>query len=689
MGEQDDIEPTSIPTVPRGPSERDTAVKPVGSEIAALAQRPISDAESSALTLPPSDAPDSAPIRVPRGREPRDRPSSPGSSPRYVARSVLGEGGMGIVRLGHDPVIGRDIAIKTILKDRDARPDLRTRFLREARVQGRLEHPSIVPVYDMGTDEDGATYFTMRRVHGVTLASVLEKLGAGDPAATEKHSRHRLLSAFSSVCLAIDFAHERGVIHRDLKPGNVMIGDYGEVYVLDWGVAKVEHASDWHAPSEDSDSQATRAGSHVGTLGYMSPEQLTGSEIDRRSDVYALGALLFEILTYLPLHAGSAPEITGSTLVGADARPSVRAPNRAVAPELEALCVRATATKPQDRFPTARALVDALQKYLDGDRELERRRALATSYAEEAKTRAAVALSDEDPTNESRALAMRDVGNALALDPENRSALRTMTRLMVHPPRQTPPDARHAMDQSRLELMRVTARMGALVFATWFMWLPLIVWMGIRGYTSVIVTSLAFAVALVLCLLDARADHVPADRRSATIVLFACVGFASLTRLFGPLVLLPTALFGFSIVYVQNHFRPALSLAAFVGGIGLIVVPTALEALGALPASYTFEGGEMRIVSGMTAFPRVPTLVFLVVSNVVIIASIWRLTRRLQRALADAETRVLIQAWHLRLMVPEEARHAVRAPTVTEGHVTLEHLPASLPKSEVAEKHEP
>ncbi len=678
VGQNDDRETGNRTTSPRVASAQDTSVTPPP------------DAFSSP-TLLPSDDPSSDMRHVPqRASEPRaSSPSSgtSGTSPRYLERSVLGEGGMGIVRLGHDPIIGRDVAIKTIRKDRYARPDLQARFLREARVQGRLEHPSIVPVYDMGTDADGATYFTMRRVNGVTLGSILEKLGKGDSETREKFSRHRLLSAFGSVCLTIDFAHERGVIHRDLKPGNVMIGDYGEVYVLDWGVAKVADSPDWQMPATDAETHATHAGSYVGTLGYMAPEQLSGTEIDRRVDVYALGALLFEILTYTPLHSGSPPEMTATTLIGVEARPSVRTPDLEVPPELEAICVRATATKSSDRYPTARALSDDLQKYLDGDRELERRRELSVSYSEQAKPRAALALGDEDPTNEAREQAMRDVGNALALDPENRSALRTMTRLMLHPPRKTPPDALLAMKESRFELMRVTARMGAFVFSMWFAWLPILGWMGIRSWASVVVASLAFGAALVLCLLDARKAHEPKDERSAAILLLACVGFGALTRLFGPLVLLPTALFGFSIVYVQNHFRPSLGTVAFASGIALMVLPTLLEYFGVLSPSYAFEQGGIRIVANMASFPREGTLLFLLVANVVIIGSIWRLTRRLQRALADAEIRVVIQSWHLRLMVPEEARHAVRAPTVKEGKVTLQQIPASLPKTEVANKH--
>jgi serine/threonine protein kinase len=626
-----------------------------------------------AATVPPRDDPTSPGRREPM---PEPRPSEPVLRERYSTRSVLGEGGMGVVRLGHDAQIGRDVAIKSLRADRAARPDLRARFLREARVQGRLEHPSIVPVYEIGKDPDGTPYFAMKRIVGETLEDILIRLAKGHPETVAKYTRHRLLAAFGTVCLAIELAHERGVIHRDLKPGNVMFGNFGEVYVLDWGIAKVDGEGEIASAEADTLLAATRAGSYVGTLGFMSPEQLAGDEVDRRTDVYALGALLFQILTYEPLHVGNEAEITASTLTGAVGRPSERAPEREVPLELEALCLRAIASRRTDRIASARALYEELELYLDGDRERARRRELSDAYADAAAPRATAALEGRDPDNQAREQAMRDVGNALALDPGNRRALRTMTRLMVHPPRETPKDALAAMEDSRLELMRVTARMGAFVFSTWFLWMPLLVWMGIRDYVSCGVASLAFGGALTFCALEARKSHKPTDRMSAVILALGAVGFCALTRLFGPLVLLPTAVFGYALVFGQNHFRPRFGAFAFGLGVALLLVPTVLEYVGLIPRSYAFENGEMHIVPQMAGFPREGTLLFLGIANVIVMTSIWKLARRVQGALADAETRVAIQSWHLRLMVPEEARHAVRSPTVNQGRVELELLPS-------------
>ncbi|MEO8797922.1 MAG: serine/threonine-protein kinase [Polyangiaceae bacterium] len=192
---------------------------------------------------------------------------------RYQSRTKLGEGGMGEVRLCRDGRIGRDVAMKVIRTDRHPSSEMRARFLREVRVQGQLEHPSIVPVYDLGTGKDGETYFTMKRVRGQNLADILDGIRLGDPAAIEQHSQRKLLAAFQSVCLAIEFAHSRGVLHRDLKPTNIMLGAFGEVYVLDWGIAKIMNEDESEGPAskvQDSDpSLETQVGAFVGTLGYL------------------------------------------------------------------------------------------------------------------------------------------------------------------------------------------------------------------------------------------------------------------------------------------------------------------------------------------------------------------------------------------------------------------------------------
>jgi serine/threonine-protein kinase len=153
---------------------------------------------------------------------------------RYQAGKRLGEGSMGEVIAARDTRILRNVAMKRLhVEHHNERPDLRDRFLREARVQGQLEHPSVVPVYDLGVDHEGREYFTMKRVRGNTLEQIIRGLRDKDPEFTSKFSRRKLLTAMSRICLAVAFAHERGVVHRDLKPSNIMLGDYGEVHRQD------------------------------------------------------------------------------------------------------------------------------------------------------------------------------------------------------------------------------------------------------------------------------------------------------------------------------------------------------------------------------------------------------------------------------------------------------------------------
>ncbi len=256
---------------------------------------------------------------------------------RYDVGRVIAEGGMGEVRLAEDKYIGREVALKMMLPEAQQDPSLRLRFEREARIQGQLEHPSVVPVYDLGTGRDGSVCFSMKRVRGLTLEQIIEQLRQGDPAVAETYSTHRLLLAFSTACLAIEYAHQHNVVHRDLKPSNIILGQFGEVYVLDWGVAKVlgPTADPFLVTGESDDEEdgteadeadghvATAAGTLLGTPGYMSPEQVSAAleTIDTRSDVYALGAVLFELLTLEPLHQGDDLErLFLSTLKGADVR---------------------------------------------------------------------------------------------------------------------------------------------------------------------------------------------------------------------------------------------------------------------------------------------------------------------------------------------------------------------------------
>ncbi|WP_026602556.1 serine/threonine protein kinase [Methylomonas sp. 11b] len=292
----------------------------------------------------------------------------------YSLRGAVGVGGGGQVLLGFDERIGREVAIKELL-DQAANEDaeLSARFLREARITGRLEHPGIVPVYDLGKKQSGAPYYVMRLVRGDTLAKALKACNAEMLAEHALARRLSLLDRLIDVCEAVAYAHSKGVIHRDIKPGNIVLGPFGETIVLDWGLAKVENEADLapllHAASTQAadDGELTRMGDILGTPAYMAPEQANPDFgiVDTRSDVFALGCILYYLLAGHPPLRGSADEIL-ARLSSLAPMPSARDPKLPMPLELIAICDKALAKDKSLRFPNAASLADELCAYRDG-----------------------------------------------------------------------------------------------------------------------------------------------------------------------------------------------------------------------------------------------------------------------------------------------------------------------------------
>jgi eukaryotic-like serine/threonine-protein kinase len=296
---------------------------------------------------------------------------------RYAIGQLHAEGGIGQVWLAHDRQFDRDVAIKTLRPELLQHDRVRSRFLQEAQITGQLEHPGIVPVYELVAGVGlGSPFYSMRFVRGRTLVDAArdyhKKRLAGKDEPLDLVS---LLSAFVTVCNTVAYAHSRGVIHRDIKGENVLLGDFGEVFVLDWGVAKLlgtrEKAASSTAAAEllPADPNGTIQGDIVGTPAYMAPEQAEGRTelIDRRTDIYGLGAILYEILTGQPPFDGASTlELLAKVVRDAPTPPRALWPQ--VPTKLEAICLRALSKDPADRHASAAELGEEIQTWQDAER---------------------------------------------------------------------------------------------------------------------------------------------------------------------------------------------------------------------------------------------------------------------------------------------------------------------------------
>lgn len=292
---------------------------------------------------------------------------------RYAGFLRVGKGGSGLVRSCRDPHLGRIVAIKTLHPHLSTSAFHRSRFIQEARIMAQLEHPNVVPVHELGVDEkEASVYFTMKRVEGATLLQVVKALHEKADEYTERFSPARLLDVFFQICQAVAFAHSKGVLHRDLKPENILLGSFGEVLVMDWGLAKVQGEEEPQGRLDLSgveEADATLPGTVSGTPLNMSPEQAMGdiAAVDERSDVFSLGGLLYHILTLeRPFGGKDVIEILHNVIHEDPPSPRQRTPDRGIARELDAICMKALSKRREDRFQTLAEMIDELQRYREG-----------------------------------------------------------------------------------------------------------------------------------------------------------------------------------------------------------------------------------------------------------------------------------------------------------------------------------
>jgi hypothetical protein len=368
----------------------------------AIAFGPLSEA------LP---APDSA--AAPEGPSP-DRSDGFGPAGRYQVQGELARGGMGVILLGRDRDLGRELAIKILREDHRNNAAMARRFVEEAQIGGQLQHPGVVPVYELGRLSDGRPYFSMRLVKGQTLAALLQ--ARPSPA----DDSMRFLVIFSQVVQTIAYAHSRGVIHRDLKPANIMVGAFGEVQVMDWGLARVlrrRGSEEILSPSTSNDHSPvqtmrtglpageTQAGSVLGTPAYMAPEQARGEidQLDERCDVFGLGAVLCEILTGQPPFTGTShSEILRQAANGELDEAHARLEGCGADPDLVRLARACLAADPAARPGNAGLVADGVSVYFARVEKRMRAAELAEAQAQAASTLIAAMAARESSSGGSR-----------------------------------------------------------------------------------------------------------------------------------------------------------------------------------------------------------------------------------------------------------------------------------------------
>jgi serine/threonine-protein kinase len=498
----------------------------------------------------------------------------------------------------------------------------------------------VVPVYDLGVDDKGRPWFSMKRIRGVSFEEIFSALRRGQPEFVARFNRRRLLSAFSSVCLAVDYAHSRGVLHRDLKPSNIMIGDFGEVHLLDWGLARVHGASELPV-AKRSEAQAlshTLNGELMGSPGYMSPEQARGEHelLTASSDVYSLGAILFELLTLTPLVSGEMNERIQQTLKGTERTPSVRSPFSDVPVELDAIVLHATELTAGKRFNTARELAEAVEVYLDGDRDLKVRAAMATALVDGATP---LLTSVEI---ESRVKAVGDLVRAVALNPADPRPAKMLAKALSEVPETLPAELAAKVTKHEAFLRATGGRLASRRYAAWLLWALPVIAMGVTSWPMVLAMTASVAMTAVLAAWLARRPELGVWG-GAIVFAASSVSLLLMTAQMGPLLLIPAAV-ATNTVYFSAFFKRRWLI---LGGLAPILLSWLAEKLALVPPSLVFNADSVTVMPRVTHLPPLLTELVLLVTAMagVIIPAL--MINRIRGALELKERQLFLHSWLL------------------------------------------
>ena len=566
---------------------------------------------------------------------------------RYRADKLLGQGGMGEVRLHRDQLIGRNVAVKTIRPQLINTGDYRARFLREARIQGQLEHPAIVPVHDVGLMPDGRLYFTMKEITGQTLRSILRALKEEKGSDVPRKNRRRLLSAFSRLCLAIDYAHQQGVAHRDIKPENVMLGSFGEVWVLDWGMSSAGVQPDSESGISGEPLTVTQDGLVFGTPGYAAPEQLklVAGEIGPKCDVYTLGVILFELLTFKPFHTGGnlnallwSAAMGGALTVEDD---------HGLEPELIDLIRACTQRDPNARSITTRDIHDAVEHFLDGVRDLALRQDLAHAHLEIANH--ALQHTGADNMGD-RQDALRALGQSLALDPGNEEPLDLLANVLNRPVTYLPEAVEARIEkqyQQRLKTMVAWGKLTMMV-SILLLW-PILRAIGIRE-SGPVNSFFALAVGMILLAVYLSRSDAWQPRVIKIAIVLSTVTMGALTVFFGPLIVTPLFILcntaAWTFVLPKQFIRFTIGTALLVA-----IVPVLCETVGTI-RFYSFDGSAMLVRSSVIEMSPALTIPFIALSTVAALGILAVIGVKLRATIDANERRVEFMNWQLQEIFP-------------------------------------